>query len=695
MNILVPYSWLKDFLKTSASPQKTAEALSLCSQSVEKIHSQKGDSILEIEITVNRYDCLSVMGMAREAAACLPEFGIKAEFKSPEIPLLPEIKNPQYKLDVVIKDKGICPRFSAIVFDQVKIKPSPKWVAERLEKIGIRSLSNVVDISNYLMMETGQPIHTFDYDKIKGAKMIMRLSRPGEKITTLDNVTRELPGGDIVIEDGEGRLIDLCGIMGGGNSEIDENTKRVLFFVQAYDPVRIRKTSLSLGHRTDAAARFERGIDLEGILPVLAQGVKMMKDLTGGVVASKLIDIYPQPQKRAVVELNYNFLESRVGIKLAPEKVKRILKSLGFEITSSSTQSLKVKAPTWRVQDIAISEDLIEEVSRIYGYYRLPSNLPPLDPQHGFSALPQPKKGKIDPYFQWENKIKDLLVSQGFSEIYNYSFISKELIEKTGLNAKESLKLKNPLTKELEYLRPSLIPSLLKTCAQNQAFFPKMKIFESACTYLPQEKKLPNQKTRLVSLVTGENFLHLKGIAELILKQMGIDNVSFKTWVGREPYFIPGRTAVIETSKNLLGIIGEINPQVLSKFEILNKVVLLDLDFEALVKLATTTKTYIPIPKYPAIIEDLTFIFKPQTPVGELIQLIKEVSFPAKGRGPSTRRIGAIIQKVELIDSYKDTRTFRITYQNPQKTLTDKEVGKIREKIIKRVKQKFGTGLKA
>ncbi len=508
----------------------------------------------------------------------------------------------------------------------------------------------------------------------------MRLSKPGEKITTLDGINRELPGGDIVIEDGEGRLIDLCGIMGAENSQIDEKTQRVLFFVQAYNPTRIRKTSFALGLRTDAAARFERGIDLEGILPVMAQGVKMVKDLSGGVVASKLIDIYPKPQKRAEIELNYKFLESRVGIRLSPEKVKRILNSLGFKIISSSSKSLKVQAPTWRTQDIAIEEDLVEEVTRVYGYHRLPSNLPPLDSQYGFSPLPQPKKGKIEPYFQWENKIKDFLVSQGFSEIYNYSFTSEELIKQAGLKTKNHLKLQNPLTNELKYLRTSLVPSLLKTCAQNQAFFPRMKIFELASIYLPQEKKLPDERPRLICLVTGKKFSYLKGVCELLLKQMGIDNLSFKPWVGREPYFASGKTAIIETSKDLLGTIGEISSQRLAKFEIEEKVIIFDLDFKKLTKLATTTKTYTPIPKYPVIVEDLTFVLKPKTPVGDLIQLIKDTS--------------SIIQKVELIDTYKNNRTLRITYQNPKRTLTDKEVGKIREKVIKKVKQKSGASLK-
>lgn len=686
MNILVPYSWLKDFLKTSASPKKISDALSLCSQSVEKIHRAKDDSVLEIEIAVNRYDCLSIIGIGREAAAALPMFGIKAEFIPPKIPPLPKVKNPKYDLEVTIKDKDVCPRFSAIVIDKVKIGPSLRWMAERLEKVGIRPLSNVVDISNYLMMETGQPIHSFDYDKILGAKMVMRLSRAGEKITTLDGVIRTLPGGDIVIEDGKGRLIDLCGIMGAENSQIDENTKRVLFFVQAYNPTRVRQTSILLGHRTEAAARFEKGIDLEGIIPVVAQGVKLMKDLAGGVAASKLIDIYPEPQKRSVVNLDYDFLESRLGVKLPTDKVKKILVSLGFEIIESNAISISVRTPAWRANDISIKEDLIEEVARIYGYYRLPSNIPSLDPKFGLRETPQPKKGEVEPFFTWENKTKDLLVSRGFSELYNFSFISQESIQKADLETVDHLKLKNPLTTELEFLRISLIPSLLEAVAKNQAEFDKIRIFELANVYLPvAENKLPNEEPMLAGAIMGSNFYEIKAIIEELLDDLGIMKVKFvpyqlkKTFYGK--VFHPVRTAEIMIKNDSLGVVGETSPHILARFGIKGRVVVFDLDFSQLVKYATTAKKYTPIPKYPPIIEDLAFVVPARTLVGEIIEKIKKVS--------------KLIVSVDLLDSYKDTRTFRLTYQSPKRTLSDKEIEKIRKKIIDKLAKSFDTKLKS
>jgi phenylalanyl-tRNA synthetase beta chain len=438
---------------------------------------------------------------------------------------------------------------------------------------------------------------------------------------------------------------------------------------------------MALAHRTEAAVRFERGIDLEGILPVISQGTALMKDLGGGIVASKLIDLYPHPQEKRKIKLDLDLVNKIIGIEIPKEKVIAILRSLGFSLLTTHSPLLTFSVPSWRIQDVFIEEDLIEEIARIYGYYRLPGNLPPLDPHFGFSPQPQPKMGKIGPFFEWEKEIKDFLVNQGFSEVYNYSFISADLIKKVGLKTENHLKLKNPLTADLEYLRTSLFPSLLKTVSQNQANFPKMKIFEMANVYLPQQNNLPLEKTRLTCLLLGGSFAYLKGIAETILKQMGIEEVYFKPWVGREPYFTQGKTAIIETSKNALGTMGEIHPQILANFEIANEALVLDLDFEILVKLAKTTKTFSPIPKYPAIIEDLTFILKPKTPVGELIQTVKDLS--------------SIIQSVELIDSYQNTRTLRITYQDPRKTLSDKEVSKLREKIIKKIKEKFGAQVKS
>lgn len=678
MNILVPFSWLKDFLKTEASAEKIAETLSLCSQSVERIHEVDEDKILDIEITVNRYDCLSVVGIAREAAAILPQFGIKATFIPPKTPSSPEFKktSKDNHLKVEIRNPGICPRFSAILTEGVKIAPSPNWLTKRLEKIGIRSINNIVDISNYLMMETGQPIHTFDYDKIIGQKMIMRLSKKGEVVITLDGVTRTLQGEDIVIEDGSGRLIDLCGIMGGQNSEIDSQTKRVLFFVQAYDPVRIRKTSMSLGLRTEAAARFERGIDLEGIVPVVYRGVEMIKELAGGKASGGLIDIYPQKQINPKIKVSLSFINERLGINLPRKEGLKILSSLGFIIKSQSANELTVTAPSWRAKDIQIQEDLLEEIARVYGYFRLPSKIPPLNESYGLVPQPKPQKGTLNPSFRWEEIIKDYLKSVGFSETYNFSFISQFQIENSGLKVEEHLKIKNPITSDLEYLRISLLPSLLAVSSKNLANFPKIKIFEMANIYLPQKNNLPDEKMRLSGLTNTLDFYQLKGLLIELLKQLGI--IDFEiipvTDQSIEPFWQKETMALIYHKKDQLGVFGQIkNLRSLFSTETFGFLGF-DLNLEKMTFLANENKIYLPIPKFPPIIEDLSFVFPERTPVGPIIQLIKAID--------------RLVNTVELIDLFEETRTFRITYQHPDKNLTDEEVKKIREKIIKLFEKK-------
>jgi len=678
MNILVPDSWLKEHLKTKATPKQIAEYLSLCSQSVEKLTKKGDDWLYEVEVTINRPDCLSVYGIARELSAILPRFGIKARLK--EIPeersKIPEVKKG-LPLEVKIRKPSLCPRFTALIFDNVKLKSSPKKIQDRLEKSGIRALNSVVDISNYLMLELGQPMHTFDYDKVLEAKMILREAAGGEKITTLDGISREIPDGAIIIEDGKARIIDLCGIMGGKNSEVNEKTKRVLLFVQTYDPIRIRRTCQELAFRTEAASRFEKGVDPEGVLLAMKKATVMFKDLAGARVASKLIDIYPNPPKEKKVTLTQEKLNQIMGVEVGLSEAKKILESLGFIIKlDPKPYTLNANIPHWRHSDISIPEDLIEEVARIYGYHNLPSVLPAGD-------IPQEAKESV---FYWEERTKDLLKDWGLTEVVSYSMISQEALESIGYQPKNYLKLTNPLTQELVYMRPSLIPSILQIIAQNQAHVEKIKIFELANIYLPRGKeKLPDERMTLAVGLTGAVFTQAKGIAEGLLAELGMENITFEPYVSgpgvKATIWHPGRTAMVKMKGKRLGIIGEIQPGILRRFGIKGRVVIFDLDFEEIAKLATTIKKYTPIPKYPAIVEDLAFVVPKKTLVGEMTEEIKKVN--------------QLIKLVELIDSYKNTRTFRITYQSPKKTLMDKEVEKIRSKIVKRVKKEFSATLKS
>ena len=671
MNILVCDSWLREYLKTKATPKQIAKYLSLCSQSVEKVIKKNGDLIYEIEITTNRADCPSVYGIARELAAILPRFGIKADLQKL---LLPEIPRPKKKLPLKIKisNPSLCPRFTALIFDNTTVKPSPKIVQDRLEKSGIRTLNNVVDISNYLMLELGQPMHTFDYDKIKGAKMTLRESRGGEEIITLDKEARILPDGVIVIEDGEKRLIDLCGIMGGKNSAIDEKTEKVLLFVQTYNPIKIRQACQQLAFRTEAANRFEKGVNPEGAIPAIKKATAMFKNLAGAKVASKLVDIYPKPEKKKSVALNINYAQKFIGVKIPRREIIKILESLGFKLTANGQSKITFSTPHWRYNDISIPEDLIEEVARIYGYFNLPGFLP--------EGRPLLTKNTI---FDWENRTRKALKFWGFTETASYSMVSSILLQRTNFNSKNCLEIANPLTKNLIYMRPSLIPSLVEIISQNQSRDKKIKIFELANIYLKQKNnQLPKEVSTLAGAMTGDNFYRLKGIVEALFEELGIKNMPIgpAKKIKNEKLFHPNRIAGIGPKNNPLGFLGEVSPEILQSFAIENKVVIFALNFDRLAQLASNAKTYKPISKYPAIVEDLSFLIVEKTLMGKMIHLIKSIS--------------PLVQNVKLVSSYKNIRTFRITYHSCQKTLRDSEVKKIREKILQQVEKKLGAKLK-
>ena len=549
MNILVPHSWLKDYVKTDLAPRELAQKLSLHALNVEKTTQIEGDEIWEIEVTANRGDCLSVLGVARELAAVFDPKDVKFQMEKISAPKNYPDKD---KLAVEIREKSLVPRFSAIILDEVKIKESPSFMRERLEKVGIRSLNNIVDITNYSMIDKGQPMHAFDFDKIKESKMILRESRAGEKVITLDGASRVLPQGVIVIEDGAGRLIDLCGIMGAKNSEIDENTRKVLLFVQVYDPVRIRKASMTLGHRTEAALRFEKGIDFEGVLPALWEAVSLAQKYADAKISSKLIDIINEKQKTKEIEIDYQKIDSVAGLKIEKAKVNQILEKLGFEIKNG-----KVRVPSWRINDIEIPEDLAEEVVRILGYQNIPVKLPE-------GEIP---RRKIDNIFFWEDKVKDFLRYAGFFECYNYSAVAKE---QAGHN---SLALANPLTEKMTHLRVSLLPQLIDILDKNRGFGEKIKIFELSNVFLPQADDLPRQPLMLGLATKGEEYLNFKGVLEALILELGIKA-------------------------------GEVNLEIQKDSRGYLKT---EINFEELIKKASRTKKYTPLSQFNSIKEDLTF----------------------------------------------------------------------------------------
>ena len=650
MNLLIPDNWLREFLKTNATDREIARYLSLCGPSVEKIIKSEDGDVYSIEVTTNRADSASVYGIAREASAILPRFNKKAKLVSLEPKSNYKFgKNVKYlKVDVNSK---LCPRFTTVLIKNVKLSDSTPTVKEKLSASGIRPINNVVDISNYIMLEMGQPVHTFDYNKIKGHLMILRESRTGEEITTLDDIKYTLSGGDIVIEDGSGKLIDLCGIMGGLASTVDQTTKNVLLFVQNYNPDYIRRTSMKLAKRSQAAMLFEKGIDSEQIKTGILRAINMFQKFALGTPEKEILDLYPNPYKEKVVKAALEEISNKLGIEIPKKGILDILNPLGFN-PCWEKDTLKVDIPSYRANDIYIPEDIIEEIARIYGYHNLPSEV--------MSGI-IPDKLKNSP-FDFEDKVKNILKGYGGCEVYTLSLVSKEKVEG------KSLKLKNSLGPETEYLRTTLLFSLKEAAKDNLRDKEAFHIFEMANVYVPKTGSLPDEKMTLAGIFANTSYREAKGIIELLLNELNIK----AEFVQEElKNFIPGQRTVIKADGKPIGQLGNLENENLTYYEF---------DMACLKSLSQDFVKYIPIPQNPPQIEDITLSFPKKTRIGDVLSLFTDHR--------------SLITKAELRDIYNDSYTFRIWYQDPLKNLTDKEVEKIRKKILEEVKRKFGGVMK-
>ncbi|MCX6792178.1 MAG: phenylalanine--tRNA ligase subunit beta [Candidatus Gottesmanbacteria bacterium] len=515
MNILIPDSWLREFLKTKAMPKEIQRCLSLCGPSVERVRKAGDDFIYDVEITTNRPDAMSVAGVAREAAAILPRFGIAAKlvsdpYTASTAPFISAHKKEGAKRLTIKTDARLNPRWTSMVLTGVRVAPSPAWLRQKLETTGVRSINNVIDITNYLMHAYGQPAHAFDYDEIEGAKMMLRASKKGEKIVTLDGKTHILPGDDIIIEDGAGRIIDLCGIMGGQNSSIKPTTTTVVLFTQTYNPMNIRKTSMAIPARSEASSLFEKGLDSELTLPALIRGIELMEKLTGARIASKLYDIYPKPYKPYSVTVTKEKTYRYIGTMLTDSEIKKMLVPLGFT-PSITKKDITVTVPSYRT-DVALDVDVIEEIARIWGYHNIPTKLPEGEPPVVIS----------DPQLLWEQEIKVRLRDWGFSELYTYSMISEKLMGVFGLDTKKAYKISNPLSEEWLYMRPTLWPSVLTSIEQNLHAQTDLQVFELSMRYVWQAGDLPKERPVLLVAWTGRRFREAKGLAQAIFALFGL-----------------------------------------------------------------------------------------------------------------------------------------------------------------------------
>jgi phenylalanyl-tRNA synthetase beta chain len=636
-----------------------------------------GDSIIDLDVTPNRPDCLSVIGIAWEVAALTAQ---KVRLPGLEYPeTAPPIMG---KISVEILAPDLCPRYCAALVSGVKIGPSPDWMQERLKASGMRPINNIVDISNYVMLEYGQPLHTFDCDKLKGQKIIVRRAVAGEQITSLDGIDRKLTSDMLVIADAE-RAVAIAGVMGGANTEVTGQTADILIEAASFNPFSIRNTGGALNLSSEARYRFERGIASGLTLPALRRATQLLIELAGGTAAKGWIDVYPGQAALIPVSFSTFKLKHLLGAEFTLDEIIATLSSMGFECRRTSNEAvLEVIPPYWR-SDIRLQEDLVEEIARIRGYDQIPSTLlsEPLPPQNP------------NPIFKLKRNLRLVMADAGFTEVLNFSLIGTELLKKLSpegtTHQQQMVRVANPMTAEGEYLRDNLRATLLAAFAANRRFEDgSIRLFEVGKIYLKRNKDLPDERDNLCAVMGGLrfekswqdkdqllDFFDAKGLVEAIFQRYGLVP---KFEIGQDASLHPNKQAAIILEDTKIGVIGEAHPKVLSAFEITESVFLVELDLKSLVGFAIRQRNYQPVPRFPAIVRDMALIVDNDITHEKTKATIQ--NFP-------------LVEQVEIFDVYsggqlapgKKSLAYRISYRSPAHTLTDEEVNQVQQQILVRL----------
>lgn len=634
MNIKILDSWLREYLETNAKPADIQSALSLSGPAVERLTKIGDDWLYEVEVTTNRIDAASVFGLGREAATILNHHGFKASLR----PLnLTEPKVLKPTIEIQISDSGhLFRRILAVVIENIRVGDSPGIIKKRLEAAGVRSLNNIIDITNYVMLEIGHPAHVFDLDRLETRHLEVRLAKQGEKIITLDGKQYSLDNNDVVIDDGTGRIVDLPGIMGTANSVVTGETRRILFFIEVNDPVRIRKSSMKHAIRTLAASYNENGPDHEIAYQAFLRGVSLYQQLANGVVASKPIDINHHQDTLKEVQVTLTDFQSCMAVPITASQITTILADLGFECIDKVNQNFIFRVPSFRREDIDLKEDLIEEVARIYGYQKIPTRLPP------FALITDPFIRKHSEDIQIEQSIKVFLSSSGFDELYNYSMISQADLLAFNLPA-NSIAMVNPMSQDLVYFRQSLVPSLAKNALANK-IRGEIKIFEIANIYLPQKADLPQEK-RTIGLICRGTYFELKGYLEALFRYVNLKGLRFDPGATLS-YLDHQQSATITLHNQSLGYVGRLAPALGHRLGLIGDYTVAELNFAQFSAGFGFLKPIQSVPSTMPVIEDLTYQFTGKNYWESLVRSITK-RFPE-------------VQKIEFVSKFQDYVTMRI-----------------------------------
>lgn len=645
------------------------------------------DVVLEVNVTPNRADCLSHVGIAREIAALTGK-----PLKLPDCTVPEADEKVDGKVKVRLEAGDRCPRYAARVLEGVTLGPSPMWMQNRLRAVGVRAISNAVDVTNYVMLELGQPLHAFDLDKVRGAEIVVRTAKEGEKLTTLDDKERTLTADDLVIADAE-HPSALAGVMGGGESEVSSSTNRILLESAYFVPRFVRRTARRHGLHSESSHRFERGVDPEMVLRAQDRAAKLLAELCGGKVLAGRVDETAELPQRRTVTLRFPRISKRLGTEVPQETARAILERLGFGVKVDGEQA-SVEVSSWR-GDVEGEHDLLEEVARHYGYDKIAPTLPS-------SALETPAQNRTRLI---ESRARLALASAGYDEVVNYSFVAPRELSVLEPE-RQPIALKNPLTAEQAVMRTTLLAGLLGNLSHSlNRQVEEVRLYELGRIYLGDQPDGASQPAREPRILAGvlhgkrynlqwavpsepADFWDLKGVVEQILDAAGLRGARF---VNADMHaFHPRSSTRIELDGRTLGRLGEIHPIVARQLDLPRGVYAFELDFEALVEASQVTPKFRGVPKFPAVLRDLAVVLPTETPAAEVATAIREAG-------------GALVEEVTLFDVYRGENipagrkslAFAIRYRDPEKTLSDEEAVRTHERIVKAIGEKFGAELRA
>jgi len=657
-----------------------------------------GETVLDLDLTPNLGRCLSIVGVAREVAALT---GQRPKLSEPAMTAEGAPINGQVALEIA--DPDLCPRYSATLIRDVKIGPSPVWLQQRLRAAGIRPINNIVDVTNYVMLEWGQPLHAFDYDTLRGRQgedrpvIIVRRALPGETLLTLDNVPRQLSENMLLITDGGGPVA-IAGVMGGLDTEIGSSTTNVLLESANFDNLNNRRTSQMLKLHSEAALRFGRGLPPQTTVIAARRASELMRQVAGGVVAQGIADAYPRPPRVRTIDFRTSEVERLLGVDLTHERVVEILESLEFACQSGDEpDTLRVTVPYYRL-DVDIPADLVEEVARIVGYERIPETLLR-------DVLPPQRR---NPSLEGELRVRDILAACGLAEVITYSLTNLESVARLHPaqeipDADAYIRLANPLTPDREFMRRTLKNALLETMAANLRFVKRVAISEIARVYLPQpDQELPDEPRRLAIAMSGPrraiswadtvegemNFSDLKGVVETLLDRLHLADRAFEP--AQDATFQEGRAARLIVAGQEIGLLGEVHPLVRENFGLpAQRVCLAEFDLEALLAQVPETRYYEPLSRFPAVTRDLALVVDEGVPAAQVREAIVKAG-------------GKLLQQVELFDVYrgeqvppdKKSLAYTLTYQADDRTLVDEEVSRLQTRIQKKLEGQLGATLR-